>query len=228
LSSSRIAGGQSQPTVDVLLFRTSYQNSSKSNSSKASTPFSSTLEDVEKAARSATPATSAATSAATRQNLVAPPSNSRAIVSPASIADVPQTQGSAQSETAVPQDNTGPATMSPAGPPTMYSPSQSPSTNPSVYGGTAGQSYIEQLNLSGYEQQANDQNNRLYQNYLVEFQNWQMNGSQGAPPQPPQYEAINQSEFGSWWSQYQANIASGNGAAPNVSMFLANAPGSSS
>jgi hypothetical protein len=72
--------------------------------------------------------------------------------------------------------------------------------------------------------QANDENGRRYANYLNEFQNWQMNGSQGQPPQPPVYETVDQNGFQKWWSEYRQNMSSGDFQPPDVSMFLINAP----
>jgi hypothetical protein len=119
-----------------------------------------------------------------------------------------------------PSQTTSP-TATPAGPPTGYAPGQALSADPNVF---TASSYIEGLNLSTYQQQANAENTRRYDNYLNQFKNWQMNGSQGQPPAAPQYETVDLAGFQKWWTQYQANIASGNGSAPDTGMFLANAP----
>lgn len=111
--------------------------------------------------------------------------------------------------------------FSPGGAPAVYTPGQAASTDSSVYS-TA--SYMKALLYSGYQRQANDENARRYQNYNTEVQNWEGSGSVGAAPALPKYEAVDQAAFDKWWTQYQGNIASGSGSAPDVSMFLTNAP----
>ncbi len=113
------------------------------------------------------------------------------------------------------------STVQPAAPPTPYVPSQVNSTDPGVY---STMDYSEAMNLSANEVQANDENARRYQNYLNEFSNWKLNGSQGDPPQQPVYETVDQNGFQKWWSEYQQNMASGEFQPPDVSMFLINAP----
>lgn len=116
----------------------------------------------------------------------------------------------------------GPSTpVSPAGPPPLYGSGQILSTDPAVF---TASNYIQGINLSGYQQQANWENTRRYDNYLNQFQNWKLNGSQGDPPAPPKYETVDQAGFQNWWAQYQASFASGNPSAPDLGMFLANAP----
>ena len=80
------------------------------------------------------------------------------------------------------------------------------------------------MNLSANEVQANNENALRYANYLNEFSNWQTNGSQGQPPQPPVYETVSQNGFDQWWSEYQQNMAAGNFQPPDNSMFLINGP----
>lgn len=190
----------------------------------------------------------AVTNGAARQNLVASLSNSRATLANAS--GLAAIFGNGISNSAMPGNNTpgGAATglieqiiareqasgntpraiseprdssVAPAAAPTPYTPGQANSTDPGVY---STMDYSEAMNLSANEVQANDENGRRYANYLNEFQNWQMNGSQGQPPQPPVYETVDQNGFQKWWSDYQQNMASGDFQPPDVSMFLINAP----
>ena len=227
------------PTFTAL--RAVSQRFSKLFNSRAPSAFGTTLQELE-ASEMQNRAT--ASGPAARQNLVATLSNSR-ISSPASgLAAIfgggasTAVMGGNQSATPglIQQQLTGgqPAigapksisqsdtsTVAPAAPPTPYVPSQGNSTDPGVYGTM---DYSEAMNLSANEVQANDENARRYQNYLTEFQNWQINGSQGQPPQPPVYETVDQNGFEKWWSDYQQQMADGNYQPPDNSMFLINAP----
>lgn len=112
------------------------------------------------------------------------------------------------------------ASPTPAAPPTLYATTQGLSTDPTVF---TTQNYSEQLLYSSYVQQANNENSLRYQNYTNEFQNWQLNGSQGKPPDAPVYETIDQNAFGQWYTQMTQNYSQGIGA-PDVSSFMANGP----
>ena len=142
-----------------------------------------------------------------------------------SSAGTPNTPSAGQQPSSGQQPSTGqqpPSAVTPAAPPTPYVLTQMPSTDPNVY---TTMSYSEQLNYSIQEQMANDENARRYQNYMTEFQNWQTNGSQGQPPQPPVYETVDQNGFNQWWAEYQQNMSPGGSyVPPDVSMFLINAP----
>ena len=217
--------------------------------SRPATPFGTTLQELE---ASQGEAETAGAMGLTRQNFVAGPSNSRTTgahsasvatspgrLSPAAAASnnepgesastgiieqiIAREQGFAGKAASQNTSPSAPASsaVKPAAPPTPYVPSQLPSDDPGVY---STMSYSEGINLSGYEVQANDENARRYQNYMNEFQNWQLNGSQGQPPQPPVYETVDQNGFAQWWGEYQQNMLSGNYDAPDVSMFLSNAP----
>jgi hypothetical protein len=252
VSSIKVTNGQAAQPVDSLLARVASQRQSKSSDSSVSPTFSKTLSDVKIGNSVNPPAAGQAISTVTRQNLAAVLSNSHIAANPASSSSLPATnpvqpasgmtkeqareilatgQGDVatawqvyygpQEQAAQQGSSSSTGNLTAAGPPTLYTPGQSASTDPGVY--STG-SYIQQLNLSGYQQQANDENSRRYANYLNAFQNWQSNGSQGTPPQPPQYETVDQNGFNNWWSQYQTNIANGNGTPPDTSMFLANAP----
>jgi hypothetical protein len=214
-------------------------------SSNASASFGKTLTDLQ-ASQAAEGKTAA--SSAMRQNLVATLSNSSlglpastsatttaatTVSTPAAgnppesastglfeqiVAAEQATANAAAANTTAP---TAPATpVTPAAAPTLYTYSQLPSTDPSVF---TTMSYSEGLNLSSEQQDANYENVRRYQNYMTEFQNWQTDGSQGQPPQAPVYETIDQNSFNQWWAEYQQNMSSG-GTPPDESMFLVNAP----
>lgn len=253
MNSIKVASGQAAQPADSLMARIASQKQSKSSDSSGSPTFSKTLNDVKIGNSVNPPVAGQAISTVTRQNLAAVLSNSHIAANPASSTSLPAANNPVQpssgmtkeqareilatgqgdvatawqvyygpQEQAAQQSSVGStANVTAAGPPTLYTPSQSASTDPGVYNNG---SYIEGLNLSGVEQQANDENGRRYANYLNAFQNWQSNGSQGTPPQAPQYETVNQNGFNNWWSQYQASFATGNPAPPDVSMFLTNAP----
>jgi len=238
-----IGNRQTQNTT-LSSLRAVSQTFSKLFNSRVSTPFGTTLQELETSQMANQGAMS---NSAARQNLVAALSNSRATLANASgLAAVfgngisnPGTPGNT-SETAVtglieqiiageqasghtpgPISQPNDSTVAPAAAPTPYAPGQANSTDPSVY---STMDYSEAMNLSANEVQANDENGRRYANYLNEFQNWQMNGSQGQPPQPPVYETVDQNGFQKWWSEYQQNMSSGDFQPPDVSMFLINAP----
>ena len=238
-----IGSRQTQNTTLSSLSAVS-QTFSKLFNSRVSTPFETTLQELE---ASETANRAAASNSATRQNLVATVSNSRATLTNASglaavsgnSVSTAATPGST-SETAstglieqiiaseqasgdTPRSISQPSdsTDAPAAAPTPYTPGQANSTDPSVY---STMDYSEAMNLSANEVQANDENALRYANYMNEFQNWQMNGSQGQPPQPPVYETVDQNGFQKWWSEYQQNMASGDFQPPDNSMFLINAP----
>jgi hypothetical protein len=116
-----------------------------------------------------------------------------------------------------PNDTTPP---SPAAPPTLYSMTQSVSSDPSVF---TTENYSQQLLYSSYLSQANNENSLRYQNYTTEYQNWQLNGSQGNPPAGPVYETIDPQGFNEWYAQMTQNYSLGVDAPP-VSMFMANGP----
>lgn len=216
------------------------QTFSKLFNSRASTAFGTTLQELE---TSQMANQAAGSNSAARQNLVASLSNSRAALAngsglagafgnglagngtseSASTGLIEQIIASEQSGAGTPRAISEPSTstVTPAAPPTPYTPGQVNSTDPSVY---STMNYSEAMNLSANEVQANDENARRYANYLNEFQNWQMNGSQGQPPQPPVYETVDQNGFQKWWSEYQQNMASGDFQPPDDSMFLINAP----
>jgi len=212
------------------------QNLSKLFNPRSSTAFGTTLQELE-ANEAAGQAVRG--NAVPRQNLVAELSNSRAAAAnPSGLAAI---FGNGLSSIASTAGNTGPvgvpspgtganagagtstssSSVTPAAPPTPYTPAQSNSTDPTVYGTM---DYSEAMNLSSNEVQANDENARRYQNYLTEFKNWQMNGSQGQPPQAPVYETVDQNGFQQWWAEYQANMASGDYQPPDNSIFLINGP----
>ena len=207
--------------------RAASQSFAKLFNSKGSTSFGTTLQELENS-QAANHATAA--SSLLRQNLVAPLSNSRATAGNASVGKASGLAvifggGTSTGNTAKASPASGSAsdtsTVEPAAPPTPYTPGQVNSTDPGVY---ATMDYSEAMNLSANEVQANDENARRYANYLNEFQNWQMNGSQGDPPQAPVYETVDQNGFQQWWNQYQQNMIAGNYQPPDVSMFLINAP----
>jgi len=102
----------------------------------------------------------------------------------------------------------------------MYSATQGLSEDPTVF---TTQSYGEQLLYSSYLGQANNENNLRYQNYMNEYQNWQLDGSQGQPPAAPVYETIDQNAFGQWCAQMTQNYNQGLDA-PNVISFMTNGP----
>jgi hypothetical protein len=102
----------------------------------------------------------------------------------------------------------------------MYSATQGLSEDPTVF---TTQSYGEQLLYSSYLGQANNENNLRYQNYMNEYQNWQLDGSQGQPPAAPVYETIDQNAFGQWYAQMTQNYSQGLDA-PNASSFMTNGP----
>jgi len=224
--------GSRQTALNATLspLRALSQNFSKLFNSRVSTPFGTTLQELE-ASENANQAGIGAN--ATRQNLVAELSNSRATAAtPSGLAAIfggistantaGSNSGSVPLTTAV--GSSGQAetsSVTPASAPTPYTPGQANSTDPSVYGTM---NYSEAMNLSANEVQANDENARRYQNYLTEFKNWQMNGSQGQPPQAPVYETVDQNGFQQWWAEYQSNMASGNFQPPDDSMFLVNGP----
>lgn len=205
------------------------------------TTFGKTLHDVQAAPGSNETAN---TAGAQRQNLVGGVSNSRAALpkslagsvpvgtssnasapnsaDPAStgliqqiIASERATAGSAVSPK-LGQNTTSNTPATPAAPPTLYAITQTPSTDPGVY---STNNYSKELNYSLNQAQANDENVRRYHNYLNAFQNWQLNGSQGDPPQAPLYEVVDRNGFEQWWSALQQNLS-----APSESMFLINAP----
>jgi len=126
---------------------------------------------------------------------------------PAAVASTPKDDSTA------PPDNS-------AAPPTLYSSTQGLSTDPTVF---TTENYSEQLLYSSYLQQANNENSLRYQNYTNEYQNWQLNGSQGQPPDAPVYETIDQNAFGQWYAQMTQNYSLGENA-PDVSSFMANGP----
>ena len=219
--------------------RAAAQASIKSFSSRVSSTFGSTLSELA-AAEHRTEST--AQNGSPRQNLVAGVSNSRASLTsiataaPA-IVNKPGTQstasglqplvdaadGTSTSTTGAPTTSNPPSSSTPSGPagaPKLYSPTQTLSTDPSVF---TTQNYGEQLLYSSYLQQANNENNLRYQNYVNEYQNWQLNGSQGQPPAAPTYETIDQNAFSSWYAQMTANYSQGANA-PDVSMFMTNGP----
>lgn len=206
------------------------------------TTFGKTLHDLQAAPG---PNQTANTVGAQRQNLVGGVSNSRAALPKSSPGSMPlsgaspdasapsspdpastgliqqiiaserATAGSAVSPK-LGQNTTSKTPLTPAAPPTLYTITQTPSTDPGVY---STNNYSKELNYSLNEAQANDENVRRYQNYLNAFQNWQLNGSQGDPPQAPLYEAVDRNGFEQWWSALQQNMS-----APSESMFLINAP----
>ncbi len=218
----------------------------KSSVSSGSAPFSQTLQELQ-APESPAPAPSGVGTG--RQNPVTSATNSRiaAVVVPAADAapaagNAPMTREQARIILATGQGDVVTANQvyygsqtasnsavkgatgtgfSPGGAPAMYTPGQSSSTDPSVYS-TPG--YMKALLYSGIQQQANAENARRYQNYSTAVKNWEAGGSVGSAPALPQYETVDQGAFDQWWSQYQASIATGDGSAPDVKMFLTNAP----
>jgi hypothetical protein len=208
------------------------QKISKLFSSNVSSSFGKTLGELQ-AAQDAPGA--AAASSALRQNLVATLSNSSAaatIGTPAA-SDPPESaatglfeqivaseQATAAASNPVAQGQPLTATVTPAAPPTPYVFTQTPSTDPAVF---TTMSYSEELNYSSQADAANLENDRRYQNYMTEFQNWQTDGSQGQAPDAPVYETVNRNGFDQWWAEYQQNMSSG-GTPPDASMFLDNAP----
>ena len=250
MNSFDVANRQVRPAADALPAKNLSQRLAKSFDPNGSALFSKTLTDVQTAPHGVRPGSSATVATASvRHNIVTAMTNS-SIATPATppAPTVSTASGAAQTMTKEQarqilatgqgdvvtanqvyygtQNASGSQGTSvsaiPSGPPTSYAPGQTLSTDPAMF---TSSNYIEGLNLSTYQQQANWENTRRYQNYQNEFQNWQLNGSQGAPPAQPQYETVDQAGFQKWWTQYQANIASGNGSAPDVSMFIANAPG---
>jgi hypothetical protein len=215
--------------------RAASQSFAKLFNSRGSTSFGTTLQELE---NSQIANLTTAANSVLRQNLVAPMSNSRATAADASTGN-PSTApagnasglaaifgggistGSTAKASPASSVATATSTVEPAAPPTPYTPGQVNSTDPGVY---ANMDYSEAMNLSANQVQANDENGRRYANYLNEFQNWQMNGSQGAPPQPPVYETVDQNGFQQWWNEYQQNMMAGNYQPPDTSMFLVNAP----
>ena len=204
--------------------------------------FGKTLHDVQTAPG---PSETASTAGAQRQDLVGGVSNSRAALpkSPAGSAPLggalPNTSAPSSSDPAstgliqqiiaseratagsavspkLGQNTTSNTPPTPAAPPTLYAITQTPSTDPGVY---STNNYSKELNYSLNQAQANDENVRRYHNYLNAFQNWQLNGSQGDPPQAPLYEAVDRNGFEQWWSALQKNMS-----APSESIFLVNAP----
>jgi hypothetical protein len=209
--------------------RSAFQSFANSFNSRVSTPFGTTLQELE----ASQPANQAAVfNSVARQNLVATLSNSRATEENASGLAAVFGNGIATAATvsnstsrATSSGGSGSAsstsTVQPAAPPTPYATAQANSTDPTTYGTM---DYSEAMNLSGNEVQANDENGRRYANYLNEFSNWQMNGSQGQPPQPPVYETVDQNGFDKWWAEYQQNMTAGDYQPPDNSMFLINGP----
>ena len=110
--------------------------------------------------------------------------------------------------------------FTPADPASPYKPTQSPSSESNVFSTPA---YIKELDFSGMVNQANDENGRRYENYMTAVKNWESNGKVGDPPAAPKYETVDRASFDNWWAQYQTNLQSGTDA-PDVSMFLTNAP----
>jgi len=217
---------------------------SKLFSSNVSSSFGKTLNELQ-ASQNAERTTAA--SSATRQNFVttlsnssaALPASARATTTGATTAEpapgnppesastglfeqiVASEQATAAANpAAVRSQSSTSAAVTPAAPPTPYVYTQTPSTDPSVF---TTMNYSEGLNLSSQEMDANYENARRYQNYMTEFQNWQIDGSQGQPPEAPVYETIDQNGFAQWWAEYQQNMSSG-GTPPDESMFLVNAP----
>jgi len=215
----------------------------KSLNSNATASFDAELNELE------TLPTTGGGGAQDRQNFVAALSNSRASApqnsgsdpstagsTPASGGNAPasaatgliQTILASQAVSASPVSTSSPTNQSAsavtlAGPATPYKLTQVGSNDPTIY---TKMSYSEELNYSIQEQAANDENARRYQNYLTSVQNWHMNGSQGKPPDAPTYETVDRAGFEKWWAQYQQNFSSGGSyTAPDLSMFLANAPG---
>jgi hypothetical protein len=236
-------GSRQTQNATLSSLRAVSQTFSKLFNSRVSTPFGTTLQELE---TSQMANQGAAPNSAERQNLVAMLSNSRAtranasglaagfgnsISNAATPGNTPETAATGlieqiiagQQASGTPRSISQPSdsTVTPAAAPTPYTPGQANSTDPSVY---STMDYSEAMNLSANEVQANDENGRRYANYLNEFQNWQMNGSQGQPPQPPVYETVDQNGFQKWWSEYQQNMSSGDFQPPDVSMFLINAP----
>ena len=223
--------------------RANAQASIKSFSSRVSSAFHNALSEFAAADRSGT---GAANEAGSRQNLVAGLSNSRfPLLSPASTPAAPTTapstsstqpavvsglqslvdaaDGVGTSTTGTPTTSNPPSSSTPSGPaapPTTYSPTQGLSNDPTVF---TTQSYGEQLLYSSYLDQANHENSLRYQNYTNEYQNWQMNGSQGQPPAAPVYESIDQNAFGQWYALMTQNYSQGLDA-PDVSAFMKNGP----
>jgi hypothetical protein len=233
-------GSRETQNATVSPLRAVSQTFSKLFNSRASTAFGTTLQELE-ASQMANQG--ALANSAMRQNLVTTLSNSRATMANSSglagafgngiagngTSESPSTglieqiiaseQSSGNAPKVISEASTSDVT--PAAPPTPYAPGQENSTDPSVY---STMNYSESMNLSANEVQANDENARRYANYLNEFQNWQMNGSQGQPPQPPVYETVDQNGFQKWWAEYQQNMASGDFQPPDNSMFLINGP----
>jgi len=244
--------------------RATAQATIKSFSSRPSSSFGATLNELE-AAHGASEG--AFQGAGLRQNLVAAVSNSRAsfgtgsslleptlkpsallsgapatpaiVTTPASTdsspasglqslvdaADRSSSKTPPATTTSTPKDSTTPPATppsppNPAAPPTLYASTQGLSTDPSVF---TTQNYSEQLLYSSYLQQANNENSLRYQNYLNEFQNWQLNGSQGQQPNAPVYETIDPTAFGQWYAQMTQNYSLGEDP-PDVSSFMANGP----
>ena len=234
-----------QSALDATLssLRSASQSFANLFNSRVSTSFGTTLQELE---ASQDTSQAAVFNTAARQNLVATLSNYRATEENASTEESAPAEENASGLAAVfgngmatpvtATNSTGPATNSgslgvgsqtsmptvqPAAAPTPYAPAQANSTDPSVYSTL---DYSEAMNLSANEVQANDENALRYANYLNEFGNWQMNGSQGQPPQPPVYETVDQNGFDQWWSEYQQNMSAGNFQPPDTSMFLINGP----
>jgi hypothetical protein len=217
--------------------RAAAQASIKSFSSRVSSTFGNTLNELAAAEHRAA---STAQNGSLRQNLVAGVSNSRASLTSTAAAVPPivnksatqstesglqplvdAADGTSTSTTGATSNPPSSSTPSaPAGAPKLYSPTQTLSTDPTVF---TTQNYGEQLLYSSYLQQANNENNLRYQNYMNEYQNWQLNGSQGQPPAAPTYETIDQNAFGAWYAQMTTNYSQGANA-PDVSMFMTNGP----
>ena len=122
--------------------------------------------------------------------------------------------------TGTPSTPTDPPPTGPAAAPTPYSPTQTVSSDPTQF---MTSNYSEQLLYSSYLNQANNENNLRYQNYTNEYQNWQLNGSQGQPPAAPVYVTIDQNSFAQWYALANQDYSQGVNA-PDVSMFMANGP----
>ena len=230
-----IASRQTALNATLSSLRSASQSFANLFNSRASASFGTTLQELE-ASQDSSQATAFDTPA--RQNLVATLSNYRATEENASAeenasglaavfgngiatADTASNSTSSATSSGGSGTPTSTSTVQPAAAPTPYVPTQANSTDPSVYDTM---NYSEQMNLSANEVQANSENALRYANYLNEFSNWQMNGSQGQPPQPPVYETVSQNGFDQWWAEYQQNMAAGDFQPPDTSMFLINGP----
>jgi len=99
--------------------------------------------------------------------------------------------------------------------PTPYFPGQQPSTDAGVY---TNPDYMKQSNLNMIQQQANHENQYRFDIYKNGVQNWALNGMQGNPPAPPQYQAVDLKGFNQWWDQLNQNM--GQDAPPKT--FISN------